>query len=154
MAKQKKVKKISSKGSKKKIWTKLPFPDKKGNVLIAEHTDESIILSFKVKTENRTRHIGHIDKASRKLYVFRNRSTHLHRKSDSYGFMYKLFKETRRFDTVYLSDEFSAYEFPRSIVLEQGKPMHFVGSDDNNDYELQYFLPLNIIEKYQVQGEF
>lgn len=140
---------------KLKDGTELQFKDKGGNVLICKHTDDSIFLSLKLKTEGRRRrHIGTIKKQERLLVIKRNRGQHLFTKMHAYGFNYRLLRDTTRFDKIMLIDEFGTFIFDRSLVLEHGKIMNFINSSDEQSYELQIFLHLDYITNKETEGAF
>jgi hypothetical protein len=147
-------KKARKKRKKKQVLNTWRDTDRKGNVFIAEHTEEDIFVYIYLKSEDRKRYIGRINKEQRILFIRRDRSKHCHRKTSSYGFCFKLFKESTRFDTVHLRDEFGSFQFPKATVLNECRVMNFTQSEDGNDYELQYFLPIKIMNKYEKESEF
>jgi hypothetical protein len=144
----KKVRKVK-KGEKKVVR----IPDRFRNELICTHYGEDKIeVKLKLNTERRKRNIGTIFKKDRILFVRRNRLKHLHRKSRSYGFMYLLIKEGKQFDNVRLMDELGSYLIPKKVILESSEVMNFKNSKDGESYELQYFLSMDIIEKYMEEA--
>jgi hypothetical protein len=147
-------KKSRKKRKKRQVLNTYRENDRRGNVFIAEHTKDEIHLYLYIKTEDRKRYIGKINKENRVLYIRRDRMKHYHYESKGYGYNYKLFKHSTRFDTVHLTDEFSSFEFPRTLVTKQATVMNFIDSDDGNDYELQYFLPIKIMNEYDIGGDF
>lgn len=66
--------------------------------------------------------------------------------------MYMLIKESNLFDNVRLQDEYGSYLIPKPVIQKQGKVMCFKNSADGESYELQYFLPLDTILKYQEES--
>lgn len=100
-------------------------------------------VHLKLTTEPRPRTIGHEIEPG-VFYCKRSRQEQLHRVSRSYGFNWHLVNSDR-FHTYRLLDEFGEYVLPAEVV-KQGKVMRFKDSDDENDYELQYFVPLDVIE--------
>lgn len=95
--------------------------------------------------QKKQRRIGFIDRKKKTFVVTRNREKHLYRKTNSYGFNYHIISKAKTFDTILLKDEYGEYEFPVSKLLEHGKTvLHFA----QQGFELQIFLPLEIIEMY------
>lgn len=107
---------------------------------------ELYLFVFKEKKE---RKLGIVDKESRTLFVNRERTKHLHRNSNSYGFNYMLLKEAQSFDFIMLKDEITTYKIPRQAVLDYGDFLHF----KQQGFEKQIFVPLSILETYCASGE-
>ena len=148
------AKKAIKKRKKKQVLNIWIDVDRKGNVFIAEHTKEDIFVYIYLKSEDRKRYIGRINKEQRMLFIRRDRKKHCHRKTSSYGFCFKLFKESTRFDTVHMRDEFGSFQFTRSLVIKESSVMNFTQAEDGNDYELQYFLPIKVMNKHEKESEF
>jgi hypothetical protein len=147
-----KNKKIKIRAGQKKTFR---IPDRKGNVLICRHFGTiSISLSLKLKTEKTARQLGTIHKKDKIFDTYRSRIHHYFRESKSYGFMYKLIKETTRFNAVRLRDEFGTYLIPINVIMDSGHVLQFQDAKDGESYELQYFLPVAIIEEYKVEAPF
>ena len=129
----------------------ITVPDKDGNLLYATHIgDRCINFQLELTSEKgRRREIGTIYKRERIFDVKRKRDAHLHRKSNSYGFMYAIIKELKSFDRVRLWDEFGRYLIPKDVIMNEGSVMNFKNSADGESYELQYFLPLPRIETFK-----
>ena len=117
--------------------------DKNGNKLITT-VKGNVIL--KLVKEKRQRKLGVINRAKRIFTIKRKRAKHLHRKTNSYGFNHHLISRAKTFDTILLKDEYGEYTFPVSKILAHGKTfMHFL----QQGFELQIFLPLEIIELHR-----
>ena len=101
-----------------------------------------------MKGTSQVRHIGTIDDKTKELVVKRNRTKHLYRASVSYGFNYHIIKNTTRFDKVRLIDQVGTYVIPVDVILDEGKFLHH----QKAGMEVQLFLPLDIIENYEVKG--
>jgi hypothetical protein len=118
------------------------IPDKFGNAIIVSGNS----ISLKLKSEKRIRQIGTINLKDKYLSVDRIRSKHLFRKNNSYGFNHYVLFNATKFDKVLLSDDFGTWLIPISIILEKGSFLHF----NKDGFELQIFLPLDIITKYSI----
>ena len=120
--------------------------DEYGNKILVSAIDgrmKSIYL--KLSTEQRTRHICDIDKVARQMICRRTRSKHLHNKSQSYGFNYKLLQEALLFDDVILIDELGTWKASRTDILKDGVFLFFL----TQGFELQVFYPLSLFTKIE-----
>jgi hypothetical protein len=119
--------------------------DNMANALICYH-DGNVTLTL--ASEGRTRKLGVIK--DKMLFVDRDSSKHLHRKSNSYGFNYFILKKSKSFDSIAINEDDSAlYIVPKDIVLNMGKVMYFKNSEDGNSFEVQIFLNRDIIKTYK-----
>lgn len=119
--------------------------DSIGNALICYH-DGNITLTL--ATDGRTRKLGVIK--DKMLFVYRDSSKHLHRKSNSYGFNYYILKKSKSFDSVAIKeDDDILYVVPKETILTMGKVMYFKNSEDGNSFEVQIFLNRDIIKTYK-----
>ena len=100
-----------------------------------------------VKAEDRQRTLGIINLTSRKIFMKRERNKHLHKIGNAYGFNYALLTESKRFDTVVLRDEISAFEIPKEYIIENGKIFYY----KQTGFERQVFLTLNELENYCIR---
>jgi hypothetical protein len=82
----------------------------------------------------------------RQLEVMRERSKHLFRKFNAYGFNHHILANATLFDHVLLKEDNGVYNVPKEVILEKGKFMNF---KNHGGFELQIFLPLDEIEKYK-----
>ena len=105
-------------------------------------------VELEIKTEKTPRNLGAIRNDT--LFVDRNSSKHLHRKSNSYGFNYYLIKNNKYFKWVQINeDDMNTYLLPKETIMEFGKVMNFKNSSDGNSFEVQIFLNLDIIKTYK-----
>lgn len=94
--------------------------------------------------EKRKRHIGDIIKGTGYIRMTRERSKHLMKKMNAYGFNNYILREAKRFQRVILSDEYGTYEIPRTIFFTEGTYKEF----KHEGFETQIFLSLDVIRKY------
>lgn len=122
-------------------------PDERGNYFSVEGDQLMLIRSIflNLKSENKSRQIGVLYTKDRVLHITRNRAKHLFRKNNSYGFNEHIIRTAILFDRVILTDEFSVFDIPRSVILEKGTYLDF----KSNGFEKQIFLSLEIIEQYK-----
>jgi len=123
-------------------------PDERGNYFSVESDQLMLIRSIflNLKAENKSRQIGVLYTKDRRLEVNRNRSRHLFRKNNSYGFNEHIIRTAILFDSVLLKDEFGVFDIPRSVILENGTYLEFM----EQGFEKQIFLSLEIIERYKI----
>lgn len=106
----------------------------------------SRIIRLQTNGSDYKRKIGVINLQGRFLFIRRVRAEHLHKKSNSYGFNHHILANATKFDKIKLADDFGTYVFPVSLVLEQGKFLHF----KQQGFERQLFLDLDIIKKHRI----
>jgi hypothetical protein len=117
--------------------------DKQGNRLVME-TGKPFKLRLFLKGQ-RPKLIAHYDYDKKTLIVKRNSERHYHYKTKSYGFNYALF-ENLDIDTVDLTIDKENFNIPAK-VFNQARVMNFSGEG----FELQKFLPIEIIRQYAMQ---
>jgi hypothetical protein len=127
--------------------------DKQGNELYMrvyydEHNEaQNTILYLKLKAEPRPRQLGNLIFLTRTFFCKRNSSNHYHIKTKGYGFNWAILQDP------YLSiekihmvvDETEHYQFDKSVIKEFGIFLNF----QEQGFELQRFLPMEIIKNYQ-----
>ena len=118
--------------------------DGNGNIIIADRQEFNVYLDLICASENRRRSIGFIQLATRTLFVKRE-SKHLHRKSNSYGFNYKVIKEAKIFDYINIRSPEGTFVISREKILSEGFIMRFGKRGDG--FELQIFLTLDKLRK-------
>lgn len=117
--------------------------------IIAEKITENNIR-LKIQLDGgEARTVGFINKSERTLGIKRERSKHLHRKSNSYGFSIDVLQLSKTFDYIKLKDEFGEYTIPKEVILSEGKNMSF----GSKGFEPQIFLGLNRIEEFKVKED-
>jgi len=121
--------------------------DESGNIIESVHKASTASLRLKLSSENYYRHLGSINMKTRQLELVRERSKHLFRKFNAYGFNHYLLNNATLFDHVLLKDDMGAYNVPKDVILEKGKFMNF---KNHGGFELQIFLPLHEIENYKI----
>ena len=72
------------------------------------------------------------------------------RKFDGYGFNHKLIADSKLFDTVRLTDDFSEWKIPKKFILDNGMFLNFKGQG----FEVQIFVTLNQIEQFKKEPKF
>lgn len=117
--------------------------DKQGNRLVME-TGKPFKLRLFLKGQ-RPKLIAHYDYDKKTLIVKRNSERHYHYKTKSYGFNYALF-ENLDINTVNLTIDKENFNIPAK-VFNQARVMNFFG----DGFELQKFLPIEIIRQYAMQ---
>ena len=96
----------------------------------------------------RIRDIGYIRDDT--FFVSREQN-HVFRKNNSFGFNYNLLKYTELFNFVNIKYEGRIYKIPKGTILNLGKIMNFKNASDGNSFELQIFMPINIISHYKTE---
>lgn len=122
-------------------------PDERGNYFSVESDQLMLVRSIflNLSSENKSRQIGVLYVKDRCLQITRNRSKHLFKKTNSYGFNEHIIRTAILFDRVLLTDEFGVFDIPRSVILESGTYLDF----KENGFEKQIFLALEIIQQYK-----
>lgn len=116
-------------------------PDNQGNAIWIMNSGN---VFLKLLKEQKKRRLGYIDRGKQTFIIRRKRHTHLLRKINSYGFNHHMISKAKSFDKISLRDEFGEYTIPVSAVLMHGKK-HF----KKQGFELQIFLPLEVIETFR-----
>lgn len=122
--------------------------DDYGNNLKCFNNGKRIRLYLKLVSENKSRRIGVINPKQKILEIKRNRSRHLFRKNESYGFNHKLLADSKLFTNVRISDEHEEWLVPKEHILTHGSFMNFV---NHGGFELQIFLPLEKMKEFKKQ---
>jgi hypothetical protein len=117
--------------------------DKQGNRLVME-TGRPFKLRLFLKGK-RPKLIAHYDYDKKTLIVKKNSERHYHYKTKSYGFNYALF-DNLDIDYVHLTIDKEIFNIPAQ-AFNQARVMNFSGEG----FELQKFLPVEIIRGYAVQ---
>lgn len=126
------------------------FIDDEGhNKLIMKRTEKTKTLYLQLQSYTRKRRLGVVTISTRTITVRRKYYQHLFRKGNAYGFNEFLLKNTKTFDTINLSDEFSDWKIPVKFILENGKHLNF----KQQGFELQLFVSLEQIEQFKVKKE-
>ncbi len=120
--------------------------DEHGNRIIVTENANTILIQLKLPSEKRKRKIGVVTKSTRTLNVVRDRSKHLHRISNSYGFNHRIIAESKRFDTIVLTDEYSRYKIPKQFILDNENFLYF----KPQGFELQTFISLAQLKQFEV----
>lgn len=126
-----------------------------GNMLIIKqepmYKNYKIFLSL-VAEGNRERLLGEVDTENKILFVSRDKAKHFHRISLSYGFNKIVIETVAVFNRVLLMEidgpTVSYFLIPDVVILKEGHKLNFV----NQGFELQWFLPMQIIKKYKFDG--
>ena len=118
--------------------------DSEGNRIIATDRGNVISLDLKLKNEKKRRHVGDITKSTRTFFIVRRRGEHLHIKSNSYGFNYKIIEMSRLFDTIVIQDEHDRFRIKRQDILDNPNYLFF----KQQGFELQTFLSLQQLRQF------
>ena len=120
------------------------LPDNKGNrLLLISGKPYQIKLELKGR---KPKLIAQYDNTSKTLFVKRNSARHYHYKSKSYGFNAELLNSLE-IDNVNITIDREQFIIPFS-EFKNARHLNF----GQEGYELQKFLPVEIIRKYAVQG--
>lgn len=122
---------------------------KEGHRFEADERDGFLYITLHLKGSKRGRSIGRVRLADRVLEVERNRSKHLMNKANAYGFNEYVIRAAKKFDRIELTDEYGTYLFPRQLVIDMGKYLHF----KDEGFERQMFLSLNIITNHKIENK-
>ena len=120
--------------------------DEQGNKIIATENATLIKVELKLVSEKKRRLVGFITKSTRTMNMLRTRGIHLHRKSNSYGFNYKIIAESLRFETISLQDDYCRWKFNKSIIIDNPNFLFF----KQQGFELQTFLSLEDLAPFKV----
>ena len=120
--------------------------DQYGNYFITQRTENSILIQLKLANENRVRNIGIVNRHDKFIEIIRDKSRHLFRKGNAYGFNEHLIKTAKTFDNVKLIDGDGVYLLPKSVILEKGRYMFF----KEQGFEKQLFLDMDIINGFKI----
>ena len=117
--------------------------DEFGNIMLIK--DDNIFIKF--PNEEISRKIGTLNRPKKWLFVKRERSKHLLKVANAYGFNYHILKTGRAFTNVRLSDEYGTYEIPVEYILEKGSFLHF----KQQGFERQIFLTIKQINEFTIR---
>lgn len=120
--------------------------DEVGNCLTIKNNGKRLSLSLKLIAETKQRRIGIVNLAQKVFEVKRDRTKHLFRANQSYGFNYKLLEEAKLFTNVRLKDEISEWLIPKDFILANGSFLHF---KNNGGFEKQIFIELSKITQFE-----
>ena len=101
-------------------------------------------IYLKLAEEDSHREIGYIDFKTGTFICRRRKSVHLHIKSNSYGFNHKIMTEAVTFDKVKIYIDAAVYLMPVEDIVKYGQFLFF----KQKGFELQLFVPVEIIERY------
>jgi hypothetical protein len=117
-----------------------------GNLLL-KWSDGSITLRL-VTERGRERNLGIIIGDT---FHTERKFSHLHIKTKSYGFNYALIKKGASFQWVMLHlEDGTSYKIPKATLLSFGKILYFKTTQEGDSFELQIFLPFDIIRGYKI----
>jgi hypothetical protein len=135
-----------AKGRKPKeiIQKRFEVLDKSGNKILTEHYASTVKIYLQLQSEEKSRLIGTIDRASETLKIKRDRTRHLFLKNRSYGFNHNVLKLSKLFNKVHISDKESKWLVTKEYILEKGEFLHFI---NNGGFELQIFVKLSILSE-------
>ena len=119
--------------------------DEEGNEIITKPNDTGLAIYLKLKSEDRERLVGVVNKTNRTMEVLRDREKHLFRKGNAYGFNNRILEIATTFDTVILMDKISRWEIPVAFILKEGKFLMF----KQQGFETQKFVSLEQIEPFK-----
>jgi len=95
---------------------------------------------------NYPRQIGYIDTPTKTFHCFRDSTKHLHYKTNSYGFNYFLTEQRFGIEKINVKIDRTSYLFDTEVLNTESVVMNFSGQG----FEVQKFLPLEVIKKYRV----
>jgi hypothetical protein len=133
---------------KKKLIRSAIHSDANGNKIIIDHYQDVATIKLKLRAEGRQRNVGTLDIPNRRLYVKREKDKHLFLKMNAYGLNHHILKEAKLFDTILLNDDENSWAIPREYILQHGKFLNF---SNHGGFELQIFIPLDIIKQFKVK---
>lgn len=129
------------------------FPDDFGNQIVfkilfneySKAVSATIYLRLK-DSGNYPRQIGYIDIPNRTFHCYRDSEKHLHLKTNSYGFNYFLTEEKFGIDKINVKIDRTQYLFGVEVLNTESHVLNF----KSQGFEIQKFLPMDIIKKYRV----
>jgi hypothetical protein len=129
---------------KERLEKRFIVEDKHQNKIVTEHYASSVKIFLQLKSEDKSRLVGTIDRASDTLKIRRDRSKHLFLKNRSYGFNHIILKNAKLFNKVHISDKESKWLVTKDYILEKGEFLHFI---NNGGFELQIFVKLSVLSE-------
>jgi len=133
-----------SRKPKETIQKRFEVLDNSGNKILTEHYPSSVKIYLQLKSEEKSRLIGTIDRASETLKIKRDRSRHLFNKTRSYGFNHNVLKLSKLFNKIHISDKEAKWLVTKDYILEKGEFLHFI---NNGGFELQIFVKLSVLSE-------
>ena len=124
--------------------------DELGNNLFAINNGLTIELYTQLKDDDKRRYIGTVDIRMKTLTVKRNRAVHLHRKTNSYAFNFRILETGKTFDRVRIIDHFGSYVVPVTVIMHEGRILNFA----SQGFEKQVFLNIDVISQYKTNDMF
>ncbi len=122
--------------------------DDYGNNLTVFNNGKRVKVRLKLVKESKSRSIGVINLERKILEVKRNRTKHLFRKFNAYGFNHKLIADAKLFDKVRLTDNIEEWLIPKQFILDNGKFLNFL---NKGGFELQIFIPIDSLNEFKKQ---
>lgn len=110
---------------------------------------QNAILYLKLKGEKTPRQLGNLIFLTRTFFCKRSSSKHYHYKTKGYGFNWTILQDPYLcIEKIHLVvDETEHYQFDKSVIKDYGIFLNF----KQQGFELQRFLPMEIIKNYQKQ---
>jgi hypothetical protein len=115
--------------------------DRDGNVLYVTGTD----IKLYIKSENRHRNIAAFNPEERVIYITR-KEKHKHIKSNSYGFNEALLNQSVTSTHIIFRCPEGIFKIPIKFIQDNGNYLHFA----KQGFELQLFIPLEIMEEFRM----
>jgi hypothetical protein len=122
---------------------------REGHRFEADEKDGFLYITLHLKGSKRGRNIGRVRLADRVLEVERKRDKHLMQKAQAYGFNEYVIRNGKTFDRIELRDDYGTYLFPRQLVIDMGRYLHF----KEEGFEKQMFLSINIISNHKTENK-
>lgn len=133
-----------SRKPKETIQKRFEVLDNSGNKILTEHFPSTVRILLQLKSEEKSRLIGTIDRATETLKIKRDRSRHLFLKNRSYGFNHNVLKLSKLFNKIHISDKEAKWLVTKEYILEKGEFLHFI---NNGGFELQIFVKLSVLSE-------
>jgi hypothetical protein len=130
----------------KPIQLEIGMIDEEGNKLLK--WSNGLITLRLVAEYGRERNLGII---KGKIFHTIRKNNHLHYKTNSYGFNYNLLKRSQFQYVLMTTENKIKYKIPKEVILKEGTVMFFKYAQAGDSFEVQIFLPMSIIEKYEVK---
>jgi hypothetical protein len=133
-----------SRKPKETIQKRFEVLDNSGNKILTEHFPSTVRILLQLKSEEKSRLIGTIDRATETLKIKRDRTRHLFLKNRSYGFNHNVLKLSKLFNKIHISDKEAKWLVTKEYILEKGEFLHFI---NNGGFELQIFVKLSVLSE-------
>lgn len=130
------------------VWrTHLLDGDEGRNRLFTKSSGKTITIYLNLQADGtRKRKVGVVTISTRTIVIRRNRTEHLFRAGNAYGFNSHLLHNTKTFDTIQLSDEYQNWKVPVKFILENGEYLMF----KQQGFEKQIFVSLEQLADFKV----